>query len=453
MNTLANASSVEMDAAVFGFIGAVSVLVGVLVGLVPVATAGALSINQVHGEGSRLATSGRASRLFRRGLVVTQVAMSVVLLIAATLLFTSFRHLLSVDGGFTAARVTTATIFPPPSRYEDPAALAALSNRLLNRVRLLPGVQSAGITSNIALSGFASPSTVSTRPPDQTAPEGPVVPSVVSITPGYFETMSTPLVRGRYFSDSDHADALRVAIVDDRLAGRLWPHEDPLGQRLYRGSAGPYTVVGIVQEVRFEGLVPSASIGTAYFPHTQTPPLPRLRWIAVKAATEPAALVRALRQALVEIDPDLPLSDVQTMDERTWRSVVPQRLAMNLASMFGMTALFLSMLGIYGVLAYVVARRTREIGIRIALGSTVRGIFDLVFREGVSLIAAGLLVGLAGAVAVAHTLQGQLFGVRATDPLILGAVASLTGGVALIACVAPAARAARVDPVEVLTEP
>jgi predicted permease len=453
MSNLANASSIEMDAAVFGFIGGVALVVGVLIGLVPAATAGALSINQILGEGSRLATSGRASRLFRRGLVVAQVAMSVVLLIAATLLFSSFRHLLSVDGGFTAARVATATIFPPPSRYQDPASLAALSNRLLDRVRPLPGVQSAGITSNIALSGFASPSTVSTLPPDQTAPEGPVIPSVVSITPGYFETMSTPLVRGRYFSDSDHADALRVAIVDDRLASRLWPNEDPLGKRVYRGNAGPYTVVGIVREVRFEGLAPSASIGTAYFPHTQAPPLPRLRWIAVKTTTEPAALVRALRQALVEIDPDLPLSDVQTMEERTWRSVVPQRLAMNLASMFGMTALFLSMLGIYGVLAYVVARRTREIGIRIALGSTVRGIFDLVFKEGVTLIGVGLLLGLAGALALGQTLEGQLFGVKPTDPLVLGTVAVLTGCVALLACIAPAVRAAKVDPVEVLTEP
>jgi putative ABC transport system permease protein len=264
--------------------------------------------------------------------------------------------------------------------------------------------------------------------------------------------MSTPLLRGRYFTDADHADALRVAILDDRLAGRFWPNEDPLGKRVYRGNAGPYTVVGVVREVRFEGLAPSASIGTAYFPHAQAPPMPRLRWIAIKTTMGSAAVVRAVRQALVEIDPDLPLSDVQTMDERTSRSVVPQRIAMSLASMFGMTALFLSMLGIYGVLAYIVARRTREIGIRIALGSTVRGIFDLVFREGVTLIGFGLMLGLAGALALAQTLEGQLFGVRPTDPLVLGTVAILTGCVALLACIAPAARAARVDPVEVLTE-
>jgi ABC-type antimicrobial peptide transport system permease subunit len=173
----------------------------------------------------------------------------------------------------------------------------------------------------------------------------------------------------------------------------------------------------------------------------------------VKSALEPAAVVRALRTALVEIDPDLPIADVQTMRERTMRSLVTQRLATNLATMFAVVALFLSLLGIYGVLASVVARRTREIGIRMALGSSVRRVYKLVLAEATLLVGLGLLLGLTGAVAVAGALQGQIFGVQPTDPLLLGVVTILTGLMALLACVVPARRATRVNPVDVLSEP
>jgi putative ABC transport system permease protein len=453
MENIPNAAHVHMDWTVIGFIGAASGLVGILIGLVPAAS-GAFTINQVLGDGSRLATGGRATRLFRRGLVVTQVALSLVLLIGATLLLTSFRHLLAADAGFTAGRVTTATIFPPPSRYPDQQAVAALSNRILDSVRTIPGVEAVGITSNIALSGRTSPATVSAADRSPEPGEALVLPSVVSVTPGYFEAMETPLVRGRHFTDSDRDGTLAVAIVDERLAARLWPpDEDPIGKGVYRGSSERFTVVGVVRDVHFESLAgQSESIGTAYFPHTQAPPLGRLRWIAIKTAADSPAVMRAVRTALKGIDPDLPLSDVQTMAERTSRSLVSQRLAIGLAGMFGLVALFLSMLGIYGVLAYVVARRTREIGIRIALGSTVRGIFHLVFKEGLTLIAVGLMLGLAGAVAMGRTLEGQIFGVQPADPLILGTVVLVTGFVALLACVGPALRATRVDPVEVLTE-
>jgi ABC-type antimicrobial peptide transport system permease subunit len=212
-------------------------------------------------------------------------------------------------------------------------------------------------------------------------------------------------------------------------------------------------VVGIVREVRFEGLAARAeSIGTAYFPHTQAPPLPRLRWIALKTTGDTTAILGDVRRVLADIDRELPLSDVQTMTERTSRSLVAQRLAVRLSGMFGVVALLLSMLGVYGVLAYLVARRRREIGIRIALGSTFGGVFRLVFREGLRLVMVGLLLGLAGSLALGRTLEGQLFGVHPTNPMILTAVALLTGIVALLACVAPALRATRVDAVGVLTE-
>ncbi|MGH9175378.1 MAG: ABC transporter permease, partial [Vicinamibacterales bacterium] len=342
------------------------------------------------------------------------MALSVVLLIAASLLFTSFRHLIGLDAGFTASGVVTATIFPPPARYPSPQAVVTLQDRVLERVRVIPGVQSAGITSNIALSGFESPSTVTAA--GRSVPgEAAIVPSVVAVTPGYFEAMTTRLIRGRYFAGSDRENTQRVAIVDQRLARRLWPDEDPLGKGVYRGDSGPFTVVGVVGEVRLEGLtVQIESIGTAYFPHTQAPPMPRLRWIAIKSAADPEAVVRALRSALLEIDPDLPIADVQTMSGRTAQSLVSQRLAMYLAAMFATVALLLSMLGIYGVLANLVARRSREIGIRMALGSTVRDIAALVLTEGIVLIGIGLILGLAGAIAMAHALESLVFGVQAT---------------------------------------
>ena len=447
------ASAITMDARTIIVVALSALAMGGLIGAVPAATGRAGAINQALGEGTRSNTGGRRARLFRRALVVTQVALSLVLLIAATLLFTSVRHLLALDAGVARAGVVTATIFPPPSRYPDAAAVADLLDQLLERVRTIPGVEATGITSNIALSGFESPSTVS--PADRRGrDEGTAVPSVVAVSPGYFDAMSTRLVRGRNFTPNDRADAPRVAILDESLARRLWPREDPIGNAIYRGDDGPYTIVGIVREVRFEGLTGSIeSIGTAYFAHTQAPPLRRLRWIAVKSTVEAAVVVRALRLALRQLDPDLPLADVQTMEQRAAVSLAPQRLAMTLAMMFAGVALFLSMLGIYGVLATLVARRTREIGIRMALGSTVRAIFYLVLSEGVLLIVAGVVLGLAGAVAVAQTLEGLVFGVRPTDPFVLGTVAGVTSAIALLGCVMPARRAARVDPVQVLSEP
>jgi predicted permease len=447
--TLPNATDVRLPTIAAAVVSAAAVAVGLLTGLVPAISAGALTVRQVLGDGDRSGTAGTAARFFRRGLVVAQVALSVVLLIGATLLFTSLRYLLDLDAGFNATGVVTATIFPPPSRYPSSTDVVALQERLLERVRAIPGVAAAGITSNIALSGFENPSTVSAvgRPADEA-----VVPSVVTVTPGYFEAMATPLIRGRYFDRTDRGDSAKVAIVDRRLAARLWPDADPIGKEIYRGESGPFRIAGVVGDVRLEGLASMQSIGTAYFPHTQSPPLRRLRWIALKSSVEPAVVVRGLRQALREIDPDLPISDVQTMLERTAHAVSPQRLAMSLSTMFAGIALLLSMLGLYGVLVGVVVRRTREIGIRLALGDTVGGVFRLVLAEGAGLIGVGLVLGLAGAGLAARTMKGLLFGVQPTDPVVFAAVTIVTGGIALLACIEPARRATRVDPIRVLTQ-
>ncbi len=448
-----NGSAVQIDATVVFAILATAILVGALIGLVSATFVDGSNLNQTLAEGNRLGTSGRSSRFFRRGLVVAQVALSIVLLTGAGLLLASFRNLLAVDAGFDPQRVTTATIFPPPSRYSDQQSIAELLNRILESIRRIPGVQAAGITSNIALSGRTSPASVSAAdvPPQQNA--APVLPSVVSVTPGYFEAIGTPLVRGRYFSDSDRENTQLVAIVDERLAKRFWPDDDPIGKSLSRGGSEPSTVVGVVRHVRFESLTgQSDSTGAAYFPYRQMAVPSRLRWLAVKTAGELPGVIRALRASVAAIDPDLPLSDTQTMTQRTAQSVVAQRLAMGLAGVFGIVALLLSVLGIYGVLAYVVAQKSREIGIRVALGSTPRGIFRLFFNEGLILTACGLVLGLLGAVTIGRALEGQVFGVEPTDPLILTAVTGATAIVALLACVSPAYRATLVDPLTVLND-
>ena len=449
-----NAGSVRLGWTVGACIVAASALLGVVMGLVPAATAARRDLAQALTERSRLGTGGRATHLFRRALVVAQVACSVILLIGAVLLLASFRNLLAIDVGFDRERVVTATIFPPPSRYPDQAAVVALSNRVLESARSIPGVISAGVTSNIALSGGTSPATVSRAGERATTGGAPVLPSVVSVSPGYFAAMGTRLVRGRDFADADAQDSLAVAIVDERLAERFWPNADPIGKGIQRGTSRPYTVVGVVRHVRFAGLAgPNVSAGAAYFPHTQTPSPGRLRYIAIKTATDSTSVIPALRAALKAIDPELPLADIQTMTERTTQSVVAQRLSMGLASLFGVVALFLSALGIYGVLAYLVSQKTREIGIRMALGSTAQKIFQLFFREGLALVVTGLTLGVVGALLVGRLLEGQVFGVKPSDPVILTAVALSTGLIALLACVSPARRATRVDPIRVLNEP
>jgi predicted permease len=450
---LPNAGGVHMDRVVVLAVAAVSLAIGVVIGLLPAFAAGSPSLVQPLADGNRSRTDGRAAAFFRRGLVVTEIALSVVLLVGAALLLSSFRHLLSLDTGFTATRVTTGTIFPPPSRYPDARSVITLTNRVLDAVREIPGVEAAGSTTNIALSGFASPATVVAADRRGEPDEAPLVPSIVGISPGYFAAMGTPIVRGRDISEHDTATSAPVAIVDERLATRLWRAADPIGQAIFRGDAGPYTIVGLVRDVRFESLSARAeSIGAAYFPQSQGPGLSRLRWLAVKTSTD-RAVVGEIRAALARLDPDLPLADVQTMEERTSRSLLPQSLALSLAALFGLVALFLSVLGIYGVLAYVVARRTREIGIRLALGSSVAGIFRLVFAEGFALTALGLALGLAGALAVGRTLRAELVGVQPSDPAIVFPVALLAGGVALIACLGPAVRATHVNPRDVLAEP
>jgi predicted permease len=282
------------------------------------------------------------------------------------------------------------------------------------------------------------------------------------VTPGFFETMGARLTAGRLFDDRDTAGAPRSIVVDTRLARRFWPNQDPIGRTMhYPQRKDPYvvadrsavlTVVGVVDELKARGaLKAGGAIGAFYLPYAQAPAAGLT--FAVRTVARPESIAAALRGAVQRVDPQIPLYDVQTMTERASGTLESQRLQAWVATGFGLVALALCAIGLYGVLAYLVVQRTREIAVRIALGSTQGGVFRLVLREGAVLIAAGFVLGLAGVAALGGYLQAYLFGVRASNPAVLLLVGAGLGAISVMACVLPARRAARINPVTALAEP
>ncbi len=290
--------------------------------------------------------------------------------------------------------------------------------------------------------------------------ESLISPLNISVTPGYFEAMGISMVRGRSFNDRDNETAPRVIIVDERLAQHFWPGRDPIGRRMrFPGSDKDLlkidehtvwlTVVGVARTLRYESLDGSgALVGAYYLPYSQDPAYGFT--FALKTSGDSGSLIHALRSEISRLDPDLAIFDIHSMSERIDLSLSSRRTSMLLANVFGGVALFLASLGIYGVLAYLVAQRKREIGIRVALGSTRAGILRLVLREGFRLVAIGFVIGIAGAASLQKAVASQIYGVRPFDPLVLAGVMALLASVALFACAVPARRAMSVDPVVVL---
>ena len=453
---------VALDWQVIGFTLLLVAVVGVLVALVPVLGVRRLNLSQAFREEGRSGTATKGSRTLRRALVSAQVAFAFMLLIGAGLLLASFQRVLAVQPGFDANGVLTGAVTPPASRYKDDPQLVAFANRLLERVRSLPGVEAAGITSNIPLGSDFNDSVILAEGYVMAPGESVISPINTQVTPGYFEAMRVPLKRGRYFRDSDDAAAPKVAIVDERLAARFFGDRDPIGRRLWRPdnaqelTKGPgpkatfYTIVGVVGGVRSRGLTERDEVGAYYFPVAQD--AIRTMTLVARSSTDPERLTQTIRAEITAIDPELPFYGTRPMQSRVDESLVSRRTPMLLGSSFAVIAVFLACVGIYGVLAYQVTQRRREIGIRLALGSEPAGIFTLVIREGLVLVVAGLLIGLGGAVAIRRALETQLFGIGALDPLVLSMVTVTLTLVALIACGLPARRAARIDPLIALTD-
>ena len=333
-------------------------------------------------------------------------------------------------------------------------------NRALPAIRAIPGVSLAGATEVIPLGGNHDDSVILAEGYQMKPGESLISPLRMAVTPGYFEALGISMIRGRNFDDRDNGSASRVVIVDERLARHFWPDRDPVGRRMYLpGDAKDLlkidehtvwlTVVGVARTLRYENLDGSgAAFGAYYFPNSQEPA--GSFTFVLKTTADSNSVVHALRTEISRTDPDLAVFDVHSMSERIDLSLSSRRTSMLLANAFGVVALFLASLGIYGVLAYLVAQRTREIGIRVALGSSRVGILGLVLREGFELVAIGLVMGFVGAAFLQKAVASEIYGLRPLDPLVLASVMALLASVALAACAVPARRATRVDPIVAL---
>jgi predicted permease len=439
-----------------------SLVLGVLLALIPFARSTRSNLAQAIREAGRGGTAGRGARSLRRVLVAAQVALAFVLLLTAGLLLASFQELTRVGPGFDAEGVLTAKVSLPRAAYPKDGDLVAWSARARERIRALPGVVAAGFGDGVPLAGNYSDDVMGAEGYFP-APGEPVMdPAENGVTVGYFAALRIPVNRGRAIDERDTATSPLVMVVDQRLADKFWPGKDPIGRRVYiTGSPGSkpiyVTVVGVAAEIKQRGLAsPDERIGAYYYPYPQHP-FPYARGpgrtltLVARTAGDPLPLARAVRRELAAIDPQLPLFDVQTMKSRVDDSVAGRRIAMRLATGFGLLALVLATLGLYGVLAYQVTQRTREIGIRMALGSDAGRVFKLVLGEGAALLAIGLALGSAGLFAVRRTLTSELYGVSPFEPSVLAAAAVLLSLVALAACAVPARRAADIDPVVALS--
>jgi len=454
------ASEVHMDSTVVLVSLALAVAAGLFVGLFPLASVSRISVNDALHEDSRTGTTGKKSRSVRQLLVAAQIGFAFALLVGAGLLLASFRLLSQVDPGFNPNGVVTASVGLPRSKYLKPELMRDFMNRALPAIRAIPGVSLTGATEAIPLGGNHNDSVILAEGYQMKSGESLVSPLNISVTPGYFEALGISMVRGRSFDDRDNETAPRVIIVDERLAQHFWPNQDPLGRRMYfPGDAKNLlkidehtvwmTVIGVARTLRYESLDGSgAPVGAYYLPNSQQPAGGFT--FALKTTADPGSIIRALRSEITRLDPDLAVFDVHPMSERIDLSLSSRRTSMLLANAFGGVALFLAALGIYGVLAYLVARRTREIGIRVALGSTRSSVLKLVLREGFQLVAIGLVLGMIGAASLQKAVASEIYGLRPLDPLVLASVMALLAIVALAACAVPARRAMRVDPMVAL---
>jgi predicted permease len=356
----------------------------------------------------------------------------------------------------------TASLSAPRSRYPGDPELRTLASRSLEAIRLIPGVTAAGATSSIPFGMNHSDSVIFAEGYVMKPGESLISPRMVTVSPGYFEAMGISMARGRAFDDRDSETAPMSVIVDEKLAHHFWPNRDPIGQRMYAPTdinnlmkTDEHTkwlhVVGVVRNVRLDDLAGNGTpVGVYYFPISQNPE--RYFTIAIKSTSDLSAVGRALHAGIAGIDPELALFDAHTMAERTELSMSTRKTPMTLALGFGGLALFLSALGIYGVLTYLVTQRRREIGIRAALGCSASGIVKLVLSEGLVLVGIGLVLGIAGAALLRKALENELYGVQPLDPFVMASVTVVLALVALTACLLPARRATQVDPIIVLNE-
>ncbi|HTE44114.1 MAG TPA: ABC transporter permease, partial [Gemmatimonadaceae bacterium] len=421
-------------------------------GLAPAARVRGDSIETLRDGGKTSAYGG--SRVARRALVVTEVALAVIVLTGAGLLIRSLVKLQSIELGFDPARLMTLQLTLPPRKYTDTTA-DVLFRELVNRIGSLPGVESAALDGALPVSGGDSNwSIMIDGHVVKTIAEAPVA-KPNQVTPAYFTTMSIRLRKGRMLSNDDRMGAPPVVVINETMAKTLWPGVDPIGHtlKMFNPTAPWVTIVGVVADIRsrgFQGTVPP----TMFFPYSQSGVsayyMPRSMTLVVRTAGEPAAILPVVRGVMRAADSQIPISEVATMDQVLGRSIASRTFTTMLLAAFAALALALAGIGIYGVIAYSVSQRTYEIGVRMALGASTGSVLRLVMSEGLRMVGGGLALGLAGGVAVDRMLRSLLVGITATDAPTYMAVTLALSVVALLACGMPARRATTVSPTEAL---
>ncbi|MGH9940805.1 MAG: ABC transporter permease [Pyrinomonadaceae bacterium] len=443
---LIGAHGVGVSLPVLGFTFAVSLLTGVLFGLIPALEASRFDLNESLKESgkSNMASSrsGRARKVF----VVAEVALALVLLVGAGLMIKSFMRLQAVEPGFDAENLLTMQLRLTPAKYREPNRRIAFFREAVARIEALPGVRSVGTVSflPIASLGAATDFTIEGKPAPA-AGDAPV--TEVRVTDeNFFRTMNIPVIAGRTFTEQEATGERRVVVVSQALAREYFPGEDPIGKRITVEMTDPLVpteIIGVVGDIKHQSL-DTDTRPMVYWPHPQLPYSSMT--LVIRTAGDPLSLAAAAQREIQQMDKDQPVSDVRTMKAWLGESIARTRFGAMLLGVFATVALALAMVGIYGVMSYAVAQRRHEIGLRMALGARAADIFKLVISQGMILTLVGIGIGLVGAFALTRVMASLLYGVSATDPLTFGLITLLLAGVALLACYVPARRATKVDP-------
>jgi putative ABC transport system permease protein len=444
-------SEAGIDAGVLTFVVAVSLLTSLVFGLIPALHASKPDMNESLKEGARGSTGGGRGGRIRNSLVVSEVALSLVLLVGAGLMIRSFFRLQQVDPGFNVSNLLTLDLTAPRSRYAKPADVADFYQKVMARIESLPGVQAVGATSALPLGGGgfylgrAFLPEGAPPPPDGVEHSG----QWNIVTPGYFKALGVPLLKGRDFTERDAADSTPVIIINETMARSMFGDEDPIGKRIksWRDENVLREVVGVTQDVRYFGRDDRLQ-SVAYVPHRQDTRTSMA--IAVNSAGDVNGLAAAVRREIAAVDKDIAVANVKSMERILDDSVAARRLNMLLLSIFAAVALILAAVGIYGVLSYSIAQRTHEIGIRMALGARAEDVLRLVVGHGLKLVLIGVATGVCGALALTQVMKSLLFEVSATDPVTFVAIPLILTVVALLSSYFPARRAMKVDPMVAL---
>ncbi|HEV3139677.1 MAG TPA: FtsX-like permease family protein, partial [Vicinamibacterales bacterium] len=439
--------AIALNPSVLAFTALASLVTVIAFGVIPAVHASGVRLGDAFKASTRTTAASPASRRIRRGLVAAEIALSLVLLAGAGLLGRSLLRLLDVDPGFKPDGVLTFRVAPPEEKYPNDDARRLFFRQAIDRVRRLPGVQSAGSVNILPLSGGNNSGTVTidttSLPPDKRYLEADWRP----VLPGFFETMGVRLIAGRFFTDADNERSEPSVIIDESLARAFWPGENPVGKRLKIGgpqSTSPWrTIVGIVGHVRYRTLEQPSRVAV-YWPQLQRP-WPGQTFV-LRAAVDPATLSTSVAREIQSIDPDQPVFAVRTMNDVMSASIARRRLASVLLAVFAAIALTLATVGVYGLTAYAVAERSQELGIRMALGANPQRVVASVVGHSLVLAVVGVAAGIVAAAGLARVVSSMLFDTTPADPLTFSAVAAVLLAAAFAASYLPARRAARIDP-------